>query len=132
MMLYVSSNLQAASQPACSLPPPAGEDFSFADQVRPLRAAAPATTRFVFATATIPEQVYMDLEEVRGVGMDRGWCVGGPFLYVRAVCMDLEEERWATGRGRFGCACGQKLSKVDCKFSKARPLQAGLQAGHTS
>ncbi|KAL4458181.1 hypothetical protein ABPG75_013046 [Micractinium tetrahymenae] len=40
-----------------------GEDFSFADQVRPLHAAAPDTTRFVFATATIPEQVYLDLEE---------------------------------------------------------------------
>ena len=43
---------------------PAGEDFSFADQVRPLQAAAPDTTRFVFATATIPEQVYLNLEEV--------------------------------------------------------------------
>lgn len=40
-----------------------GQDFTFADQVRPLHAAAPATTRFVFATATIPEQVYLDLEE---------------------------------------------------------------------
>jgi hypothetical protein len=46
----------------CALP--AGEDFSFADQVRPLQAAAPDTTRFVFATATIPEQVYLNLEEV--------------------------------------------------------------------
>ncbi|EFN54452.1 hypothetical protein CHLNCDRAFT_135879 [Chlorella variabilis] len=40
-----------------------GEDFAFAEQVAPLRAAAPSTTRFVFATATIPEQVYLDLEE---------------------------------------------------------------------
>lgn len=40
-----------------------GEDHSFADQVAPLRDAAGQATRFVFATATIPEQIYMDLEE---------------------------------------------------------------------
>ncbi|PSC73217.1 DEAD-box ATP-dependent RNA helicase 50 isoform A [Micractinium conductrix] len=40
-----------------------GEDFSFAEQVRPLRDAAPEGCRWVFATATIPEQVYLDLEE---------------------------------------------------------------------
>jgi ATP-dependent RNA helicase DDX18/HAS1 len=53
-----------------------GADFEFAAQVAPLRAAAPDTTRFVFATATIPEQVYMDLEEV---GCCSTWllCVGG-------------------------------------------------------
>lgn len=46
--------------------PPAGEDFAFAEQVQPLRDAAPPSTRWVFATATLPEQVFMDLEEVRG------------------------------------------------------------------
>lgn len=50
----------------CSLP--AGEDFAFAEQVRPLRDAAPPSTRWVFATATLPEQVFMDLEEVGGAG----------------------------------------------------------------
>ncbi|KAI7845180.1 hypothetical protein COHA_001225 [Chlorella ohadii] len=40
-----------------------GEDFAFAEQVRPLRDAAPPSTRWVFATATLPEQVFMDLEE---------------------------------------------------------------------
>lgn len=54
-----------------------GEDFAFAEQVAPLRAAAPSTTRFVFATATIPEQVYLDLEEVRGpVKLEGFFCAG--------------------------------------------------------
>jgi hypothetical protein len=56
-----------------------GEDHSFADQVAPLRDAAGQATRFVFATATIPEQIYMDLEEVGRAreGLDRICCSCG-------------------------------------------------------
>ena len=43
--------------------PPAGDASAFAEQVRPLQEAAPATARFVFATATLPEEQYMSLEE---------------------------------------------------------------------
>ena len=57
--------------------PRAGDDFSFAEQVRPLRDAASDATRFVFATATLPEQVFMNLEEVGGLGARRGGGGGG-------------------------------------------------------
>ena len=70
----------AFSPGACTapcLPPTAGEDFAFAEQVRPLRDAAPPSTRWVFATATLPEQVFMDLEEVREAGVGVGWVSGG-------------------------------------------------------
>lgn len=39
-----------------------GDASAFADQVRPLRAAAPPAARFVFVTATIPDPVFAELE----------------------------------------------------------------------
>ena len=66
----------------CSLP--AGEDFAFAEQVRPLRDAAPPSTRWVFATATLPEQVFMDLEEVGGAGASE-MVVGVEGVHMRVL-----------------------------------------------
>eukprot|EP00887_Chlorella_sp_A99_P006189 scaffold3.g6189.t1 len=37
--------------------------LAFADQVRPLHTAAPPAARFVFVSATVPEELYLELEE---------------------------------------------------------------------
>ena len=94
----------AFSPGACTGPLPpsnAGEDFAFAEQVRPLRDAAPPSTRWVFATATLPEQVFMDLEEVREGLSSRGG---------RAVLQGWEGCPAGVGGlscrgGRAGCGC---------------------------
>lgn len=50
------------AEPAAASPPAAGDASAFAEQVRPLQASAPPSTRFVFVTATIPDYVFSDLE----------------------------------------------------------------------
>ena len=85
---------------------PAGDASAFADQVRPLRAAAPPSTRFVFVTATIPDYMFQELEQdfpgsvaAFGPSLHRtapGVCAYGPAVGGRE--MDAVVRDW-TGRG---------------------------------
>jgi hypothetical protein len=48
-----------SAMPPAALP---GDSASFAEQVFPLRDAAPASARFIFATASLPEHTFLRLE----------------------------------------------------------------------
>ncbi|GAB4820362.1 hypothetical protein N2152v2_007408 [Parachlorella kessleri] len=91
-----------------------GDASAFAEQVRPLQAAAPPSTRFVFVTATIPDHVFADLE----LGFPGIVAAFGPGLHRTApgVVEQLVD-----------CSGGDEVSEESGTRRKAAALLAVLQ-----